>query len=76
MEMFLTQEIFMPYLKKKQHSTLNIIGLIHIKIKKSGRMLEFPLGILFSDESEDLEHGRYSVKIYWMNDAKHHYHNL
>ena len=46
METFLTQEIFMPYLKKKQQSILNIIGLIHIKIKKSGRMLEVPLGIL------------------------------
>lgn len=41
-------------------------------------MLEFPLGILsdlISDESQDLEHGRYSMKIYWMKDAKHHYHN-
>lgn len=30
-------------------------------------MLEFPLGILsdlISDESQDLEHGRYSMKIY------------
>lgn len=32
-------------LKKKQHNILNTFWLIHIKIKKNGRMLEFPFYI-------------------------------